>query len=80
MPIVSSTLLGYPKTGRMHQIRVHLQWLGMSSVVYMVTLHIHMYINWWEMFSPLSANFSFNSTTECTYIGYCNKSFGGEKF
>lgn len=40
MPIVSSTLLGYPKTGRMHQIRVHLQWLGMLSVVSMVTLHI----------------------------------------
>ena len=22
------TFTGYPKTGRMHQIRVHLQWLG----------------------------------------------------
>ena len=28
--IIVAVLLGYPKTGRMHQIRVHLQWLGIG--------------------------------------------------
>ena len=27
--------LGVPKTGRMHQIRVHLQWLGKCGALYM---------------------------------------------
>ena len=37
--LLSLLLLGYPKTGRMHQIRVHLQWLGMAYL-YMICVLI----------------------------------------